>query len=149
MKKKLRTNNRPEIRHAVILDTLLECDELYNFIITEKNITANELKQLNIHDSRMIDYFEQCYNSFVTKKDNNLNFENEGIVPINFCKQNVEDIIIANMTYWMQSGIWCTDIVTPILKNTWDNIAISAKNSYVVNKIVIKDTMQTIYCLHP
>jgi hypothetical protein len=58
--------NKPEIRHMNILTRRPENAQV---CIVDQELTIQKLKELNVHNSLMIDYFESCYcvKNFVKK----------------------------------------------------------------------------------
>jgi acetoin utilization deacetylase AcuC-like enzyme len=140
--------NKPEIRFQTILDKLSQNED--NFIIENNDfLTVDELKQLNIHDNNMIDFLQNCFNSW---SEYNLSCETDttfgnkinGLVPYNLSNNKLS---LSKLNTFRQIGIWSTDLITPIFENSFEQALSSVSNSYVASKY-IKQGNNKIYCLN-
>ncbi len=100
-----------------------------------QKLTLDDLITLNVHDEALLKYLSTCYQSFI-------DYREKGVMPYIFSKglqsinnENIE-YIIKQLTNWKQAGIWCTDVVTPILSDTFRIALASANNSYVVSEYI-------------
>lgn len=138
--------NKPEVRHKNILDELNDND--VTPIYPELQLTSDILKVIKIHDPRMIDFLENCYESFRKNPDEGYDFLENGVVPYTMFKYEPSIELIERLDYWKQAGIWGRDMMTPIFEHTWKTILESANNCYCVKDYIIKNTKQVIYCLN-
>lgn len=139
--------NKPEIRHENILK-LLQQIQHFEILFTELKLNTDKLKELNVHHPDMIDYFINCYKSFLESPDPAFNYKDDGIIPYSFQTTRVATETIKNLTYWKQSGIWCQDVMTPIFEHTWQTMLESANNCFIAAQCIEFNKRQTIYCLN-
>ncbi len=141
--------NKPEVRFTNILEALKD----HTIIENNVQITENQLKNLGTHDELMIDFLSKCYDSWAEHKatcpsDDTFGNEIDGLVPYNIGTNNSEyKPSIKFLEYFRQIGLWCSDQITPIFSNTWNQVLRSASNGYVVPQY-IKQGFDRIYCLN-
>lgn len=138
--------NKPEVRFMNILNLLEE--KKYEIIINNKIITTKQLKDLNVHDSQMIDFLENCISSYKQSENQDDTFGNleNGLIPYNVSK-NFPRFDISILEYYKQIGIWLTDHITPIFENTFKEVLSSASNGWIVPKY-LEMGYKRIYCLN-
>ena len=113
------STNRPELRHSKILT------KLTNVVYLELTITIDKLKELNVHNPKLIDFLANCYQSFINNPDSRFSDLTNGLVPYNFTNQLFE-----NLVCWWQIGYWTDDHFTPIFDYTWFRALQSANNAF-------------------
>ncbi len=141
--------NKPEVRFTNILDALKD----FTIVENSVQITKTQLKDLGTHNELMIDFLAKCYDSWVEHKiaclsDDTFGNETNGLIPYNITTNYVNHKqIVQSLEYFRQIGLWCTDQITPIFANTWNQVLSSASNGYVVPQY-IKQGFNRIYCLN-
>lgn len=123
--------NKPELRHENILNGLSADTQI---IYPEMTLTLDLLKELGIHNDKMLNFLKEAYDSYLKVPDTNYDFVNTGIVPYVIYRGCADDEkikqLLEKMEYWRQVGIWCNDAITPIFATTFVDALISARRVY-------------------
>lgn len=140
--------NKPELRQKLIMEYLSEKNNtnivhvsfLYDSIKNEKLLKS-------VHGSDYIEFLKNAYDSYLKYQDCEYKAEDDsGLIPSNFTKNKNN---LHKLEYYRQTGLYATDLVTPIYQNTFTVI------NYCVNVAIetqqYVDKYKTIYCsmTHP
>lgn len=120
--------NKPELRQKLIIDKLPNKTD----ILVDKHIDKFFLSK--IHNSSYLHFLENAYTSYNQAKD--LLWGVDFLIPQQFCKKLPRN----NVPLYKFSGYYCSDTMTPITKDTFNNAMLSAQQAYISANLLLEST---------
>ncbi len=137
---KSKTNN-PVLRKNKIIECIKKNIKNVTLIEIEKRISTKLIE--NVHDKQYLKFLKESYTSFAKSADISWNDRNDGLVPCNFYRTMPNALV----PIYKFSGFYGSDVMTPIYKNTWNNVMISANQAYQGATYLHNNNSKLVYIL--
>lgn len=135
-------NNKPELRQKLIIEAIQRTFSECQIILSSKTISYDFL--LHVHDKDYIDFLENAYNEWQKIEDPDWIDSTVGLVPNHFCKRKPHK----NTPLYKLSGYYGGDCMSPIYKDTYQNVMIAAQQAYKAAEISCSsDVTNIVYVL--
>lgn len=135
-------NNKPELRQKLIIEAIQKNFTECQIIFSSKMIADTWLE--NIHDKNYIDFLENAFSEWQKIEDPDWIDSTNGLVPSNFYKKKPH----RDTPLYKLSGYYGSDYMTPIYRDTYQNVMIAAQQAYKAADIAFNsDSTNIVYVL--